>query len=50
MTSGTETLILYGGLWQYTYGPGENMAKALINTWIRMGGLDFMPTQHKTLN
>ena len=33
-----------GGLWQYTYGPGINMAKATINTWIRLGGLDFFPT------
>jgi len=32
-----------GGLWQYTFGPGENIAKMVINTWIRLGGLDFMP-------
>lgn len=33
-----------GGLWQYVYGPGNKMAKAAINTWIRMGGCDFLPT------
>lgn len=33
-----------GGLWQHVYGPGNKMAKALINTWIRIGGCDFMPT------
>ncbi len=33
-----------GGLWQYAYGPGVNMAKATINTWIRVGGFDFFPT------
>ena len=30
-----------GGLWQYANGPGSKMAKAVINTWIRLGGLDF---------
>ncbi len=32
-----------GGLWQCAFGPGVNMAKATINTWIRLGGLDFFP-------
>jgi len=30
-----------GGLWQAAYGPGNKMAKAVINTWIRLGGLDW---------
>ncbi len=30
-----------GGLWQFSYGPGGNMAKAVINTWMRLGGLDW---------
>ncbi|MHA1700131.1 MAG: uroporphyrinogen decarboxylase family protein [Promethearchaeota archaeon] len=33
-----------GGLWQSCCGPGAKMAKATINAWIRIGGLDFFPT------
>ncbi|MHA1149559.1 MAG: uroporphyrinogen decarboxylase family protein [Promethearchaeota archaeon] len=33
-----------GGLWQFAMGPGINMAKAALNTWIRLGGLDFLPS------
>jgi len=33
-----------GGLWQYAMGPGIKMAKAALNTWIRLGGLDFLPS------
>jgi hypothetical protein len=32
-----------GGLWRSFLGPGERAAKALINTWLRLGGLDFFP-------
>ena len=32
-----------GGLWQYTVGPGAKMARAAINAWLRIGGLDFLP-------
>ncbi|MGV9172811.1 MAG: hypothetical protein ACOC35_09620 [Promethearchaeia archaeon] len=33
-----------GGFWQYAYGPGNKMAKATVNTWIRVGGLDWFPS------
>ncbi len=33
-----------GGLWQYAFGPGNKMAKAALNSWIRLGGLDFLPS------
>ncbi|MHA1793484.1 MAG: uroporphyrinogen decarboxylase family protein [Promethearchaeota archaeon] len=33
-----------GGLWQSCCGPGEFMAKATINSWIRLAGVDFFPT------
>jgi hypothetical protein len=33
-----------GGLWQSFTGPGERAAKATINAWLRLGGLDFFPS------
>jgi hypothetical protein len=33
-----------GGLWQSFLGPGERAAKATINAWIRLGGVDFFPS------
>lgn len=32
-----------GGLWQAAFGQGTKMAKAAINTWIRLGGIDWGP-------
>ena len=41
---GTQVSHDIGGLWQNKFGPGSMVAKTAINTWIRLGGLDFLPS------
>ncbi|MEX2682245.1 MAG: uroporphyrinogen decarboxylase family protein [Candidatus Sigynarchaeota archaeon] len=41
--AGAQPAHAIGGLWQSFIGPGERAAKATINAWIRLGGMDFFP-------